>query len=521
MGRISRYAKIACLALLGVFLFFHCFLFAARFLYQSGVNRMHDEQWDKAIATFDRAEAVLPFFIPEVYTLQDRFRIYSKKGEALNEKALASLKEKGTTIWALTTYRRSKQVLAKAVNINPDVYDAAYWQARTENSLELLYPKLFPGKENPYNADPFYKNAIRLWPNGITVHYSYARYLAEVDKPQALSETVRKMMEIFPAAYHYLKRESFFSRDLMLEMEKGLDAALATGTTPREALQALADIYSEKGEGKKAAEAYEKSLSLRRFANTADTYTRMGQLLLKDGQADESTHWFFKALKTADEFEKTLNAVFHIHKRENQLEAFIKLAMDYENHTPADTLLEIAIAEAWLALDNPGMAKIRLVRLNGKKENARACYLLAKIAQEEKDLDQMEVLAQRATVLDKRNAVYEYLFSQALYLQRKYSPAEKAATQAIEKLDKANPWYFSHRAWTRWQLKQYGKAIADWQRAFDSKPDYANYLFWIAMAYEKEGMATESHRYLKQALRLDPENTQFIKLTEQLEKTGK
>ena len=517
MGKISRYAKIACLALLGVFLFFHCFLFAARFLYQSGVNRMHDEQWDKAIATFDRAEAVLPFFIPKVYTLQDRFRIYCKKGEALNEKALASLKEKGVTIWALTTYRQSRQVLEKAVAINPDVYVPAYWQARTENSLELLYPKLFPGKENPYNADPFYQNAIRLWPNGITVHYSYARYLAAVGSQEKLAQTVTRMTEIYPASYNYLKQEPFFTYDLMLNMEKGLDKALADDTNPREALQALADIYSEKGDSEEAVKAYEKSLTIRSFANNTRTFIRMGELLLKDGQPDQSAQWFFKALKTAEDFEKTLTSVFHIHRREAQLEAFIKLAMDYEKHSTVESALDIAIAKAWMDLDNTGMAKVRLVKLNEQKENAEACYLLAKIAETEKDLDQMELFSQRATVLDKENADYEHLFSKTLYYQKKYDSAEKAATQAIEKLDKPNSWYFSHRAWCWWHLKKYGKAIADWKRAFDIKPDYANYLFWIARAFEKEGMIKDSRLYIEKALAMDPEKPEYIKFKETIE----
>lgn len=516
-SRLNKPVKILCLALLAVFLFFHCFLFWSRFQYQAGVNRMHDKEWDQALICFEKAEKSLPFFIPGFYTLQDRFRIFSKKGEALNEKALAMLKENGPTIWALTTYREARETLQKAVTINPDVYVPAYWLARTENSLELLYPRLFPRKDNPYNADSYYQNAIRLWPNGITVHYSYARYLAAVQDTEALAPTIRRMMEIFPNAYHHLKKEPFFSHDLMLEMEKGLEAAQKAGTNPRETLQALADIYSQKGEDEKAVQAFEKSLTIRRFANTSHTFARMGVLLLRADQPDEARTFFIQALKTSEDFEKTLSHIRYLHKKETQVKAFITLILDYEKSHPANPLLDLAIARAWMDMDSYSFAKTRLLQLNEKKENAEALYLLALIAEKEADWDSMELSAQRATVLNKENPQYFYLFSKALHRQKKYTSAEAAATRAIELSDKANPWFFSHRAWTRWHLKQYEKAISDWSRAFDIKPDYANYPFWMAMAYEKENMTAQSRVLLQKALALDPDNDNYLKFAERLE----
>lgn len=516
-NNILRAAKIICLGFLSVFTVIHGFLFWSRFQYQSGVNHMHDGEWDLALASFDAAESSLPVLVPAAYIAQDRFRIYTQKGIALNEKALKRLKNEGQSIWVLLLYRKSKENLELAAAINPDVYAPAYWLARTVNSLELLYSGTFPGKENPYSADPYYENAVRLWPNGITVHYSYARYLALIGDKKKLGQVVQYMTYILPEAYQYLKEEPFFDEELMAEMEKGLIKAKQKGTTPRYTLQALADIYSTKGERGRAVETFLKSMTYRRFANNSNTYIKMGTLLLRNHEASESLVWFTKAVKESKHFENTLTHIYRLHKRENQPEAFIKFAVHLEKNYVKSHAIDLNIAKAWMDMEKNALAKSRLLQVNAVKKNARVYYLLARIAEREKDWDQMELSAQKAATLGQENSEYYHLFSKALFRQKKYIQSEKAATKAIEFGTEGDAWLFDTRARSRWHQQGYAGAISDWKRAFDVASGNGYFPYWISRAYEREGMFNESLRYVKKAIALDDKNSEYKELKKQIE----
>ncbi len=512
-----KIVKLFFLGLLVLLVVVNIFLFRSRFVYQQGINHMNNKVWDKALASFKRAEERIPDLIGRFYAPWDLFNIHTQKGIALNEKALEMWKDKGLTIWVLTKYRQSKKELRKALVIDPDVYIPAYWLARTENALEVLYPKLFPKKQTPYDAEPFYQEAIRLRPNGITVHYAYARYLDYKNETQKLTRIVRYMTEIYPKSYHHLKKEGFFSGSLMDEMEKGLISALDKGTNPRHALQALADLYSVKKDHENASDTYLKSLKLRPFSNTGANYIRMGQLLLRSENPDKSISWFTKALTTQDNFEKTLKWIYYIHIKEGQLDQFIRFAVRFEKDIDhPSSILDLQIAEAWMQKKDDALATTRLLRLNTREPNAQAYYLLAKIAQKDKNWDQVEISAQKATTLNRENAAYYHLFSRALAQQKKYASAEEVATKALQYVLKENPGYFNQRAWTRWHQKKYAQAITDWKRAFAIMPDRSDFPYYIAMAYEREGLFKEGLGFIKKAIALSPENQKYKALEKRL-----
>jgi hypothetical protein len=69
------------------------------------------------------------------------------------------------------------------------------------------------------------------------------------------------------------------------------------------------------------------------------------------------------------------------------------------------------------------LAKAKLYKMNELKEDAEISYLLAIIAEKEKDLDAMELNSQKATALMPSNCHYQYLFSKSLSLQGKHTQA--------------------------------------------------------------------------------------------------
>jgi len=478
---------------------------------------MNEKEYDNAITSFTHAENLIPQFFGKTIFFQDHMRIHTKKGMTFHEKGLALWKVKGISDTVFDLYKKAGTSFAKAVEIDPADYITTYWQAKTQNALESLSGFLTPSKPNPYNAQPLYEKAITLRPNGINVHYSYIRYLFNKGEKKRIPQLAQYMTRIYPQSYHHLKKEPFFNDSLLANMEKGLISALSQDISPRYALQALSDIQVKKQDYKKAISHYSKSLEIRPFANTWRNYLHMGQLYLKTQTPEKSFPWFTKALKTSDNFDNTLTRIFHIHTKEKVLNEFIRFSLHVEENLGHTQSLDINAAKAWIKLEKPQLARARLIKLNTKEPNAQAHYLLSKIAEKEKDWDQMEIAAQKATTLDRENASYYYLFSRALHFQKKYIHAEEQATKAIKYSKKGNPWFFNHRAWTRWHRKNYIEAATDWKKAFAIKPDRSEFPYWVARAYAQEGLFNEALTFVQKAIAIGPDNKKYKDLKKRLE----
>ncbi|MBU3950635.1 MAG: hypothetical protein KKF12_08205 [Proteobacteria bacterium] len=475
---------------------------------------MNKNAYALAEASFAKAEKAIP--LGRYFAPQDLFRIYTQTGMALHEQGLALWKEKNVSPATLAFYEKAKASLTNATRIDDRDYLSAYWLARTENALEVLSPSIFPSAPQTYNAQPLYEKATRLRPSGITVHHSYIRYLYAKGDTQKLSKLAQYMTQIYPSSYYDLKKEPFFNDTLLASMEKGLLAAIDANTDPRLALQALSDIQVTKQNPAKAVALYLQSLDIRPFSNTSASYLHMGRLYLKTLEFDKSIIWFAKGLETADNFDNTLGQIFSIHNQEKALAEFLKFCRHVEENLAHPPSLDILVAKAWMEMENPGLARSRLLLLNAKNPKAQAYYLLARIAEQEKDWDQVEVSAQKATTLDRENAAYYHLFARALLHQKKYAHAEEMAAKALKYAPKENPWYFNHRAWTRWHQKKYPQALTDWKRAFSIKSDYAEFPYCIALAYEREGFFKEGLSFVQQALALTPDNPKYKELKKRL-----
>ena len=522
-NRISEFLKILSIGFLSIFIIINSVLLISRYQYQKGINHLSAKSYDNAIATFTRAQNLIPQILGKTLFLQDLVRIHTNKGKALHEKGLALWKEKGISPTVFTIYKKAGTNFNKAVEIDSNDYITTYWLAKTQNALESLSGYLKPGKPNPYNARPLYEKAIALRPSGISVHYSYIRYLFNKGEKKRIPELAQYMTRIYPPSYYHLKKEPFFNDDLLKNMEQGLLIALDKNITPKLALQALSDIQVKKQNYKKAIYLYHKSMELEPLANTWKNYLYLGQLYLKTpaakkaGERGKSMPWFLKGLKTANNFDATLARIFRIHTQEKALEEFIRFAILAQENLGYTQSLDINVAKAWIKLEKPQLARARLIKLNAKKPNANAHYLLAKIAEKEKNWNRVELSAQKATTLDRENAGYYQLFSKALIYQRKYIHAEEIATKAITHAPANNPWVYNNRARIRWRLKKYKQACQDWKKAFAIKPDRSDFPFRIALALEQQGLFTQALTYAQKALTLAPNNKKYKTLKKRLQ----
>jgi len=464
----------------------------------------------QAAALFKKAENAMPGRISTWFARADLFRIYTNYGQTLYHIAIADWKQKGLTMATFDILSASRSYLAQAATIEPENYINTYWQTQTEQSLEKAFPWLHPSSpKNPYKADPLYMKAMSLRPAGSTVQYAHVKYLASKGFADRMRERAQTLMAIHPPSYWLLKKELIFKDTILACIEQGLNTALENNTLPQDALKALSDICLSKKNIEKAISYYIQALDLEPSAPSSGSYIHLGSLYLKAGQYEKSFDCFKKGLQTAENT-TAINHIYTRFKQENHLSEFLKfsLFLRESGRTPSksDVSIDMSVATCWMDMGCPELAKARLIRINADNPHAPALYQLAKMAAREKDWDQMETFAQRATLLDQDNLDYYALLAQALVNQKKYTHAEEVATKAITLAPGSNPWVFHTRANIRWHLKQYTRAASDWQKAFAIKPDHSDFPYRIALAQEQEGHFDKALIFAQKALALDPDN---------------
>lgn len=519
MGKIKSslipiFIKIILLVVLFFFLFVCISLFWPRFVYQEGITQFKLKNYQQAIPYFEKAEKAMPGVISDWFGQADFFRIYTNHGKSLYHLGINNWKENGISFKSFNFFARAKYLLEKADKIESGHYINNYWLTRTEQALEKSYAWLYPDKKNPYNAYTFYQKTLPLRPAGITVRYSYAKYLYFKKLHEQIPKLVEYMMEIHPPSYRPLKKEPFYNDNLIPYIENGLNSAIKKDILARDALGALSAIYRIKNDLEKAISYYHELLEYEPESNSSGNYIHLGSLYLKTMQFKESYKIFEKILLNAEN-QNIINTIYKRFKHEKLFLQFLNFYSLIQNKNMSNQTIEMAVARCWLDMGYPQFAKARLIQINAAKPHAPAYYLLARIAQKEKNWSQMERAIQKATRLDQDNAEYHYLFSQALNYQNKYIHAQEAADRAVFYAPK-NPWYLNHRAWLKWRQGKYLPAAKDWEKAFILKPGRSDFPYRIALVYEHQGLFKKARTYIKKALDLAPDNKKYKNLQKRL-----
>ncbi|CCK79018.1 tetratricopeptide repeat protein [Desulfobacula toluolica] len=508
--------KLLLICVLSTLLIICCSLLWPRFLYQEGINQFKLKNYTQAIDHFKRAEQAMPKSIENWFAQADLFRIYTNHGQALYQLAIKEWKEQGLSPAPFDILLKAKSYLDKADKIEPEHYINSYWLTRTYEGLEKAYAWLYPKKNNPYNADTFYQKALNLRPAGITVRYAYVRYLQYKGLKAKIPELVQYMMEIHPPSYRNLKKEDFYTDDLLPYIEQGLHQAIAKEILPRDALKALADIYATKNDFEKSISYYTDLLNHTPSSNSYYDHIHMGQLYLKNKQYEKGFDAFKKSLLLTENSNSTINRIYTVFKREKLFEKFLNFSVYLQENNLGNRNLDMLVARCWIDKGQPQLGKARLIQIIAAEPYAPAYYLLAQTAQKEKDWDQMEIASQKATRLDPDNPYYYYLLSQALNNQKKYAHAEEVATKTIQHSPKENSNFYNYRAWTRWSQKKYADAAEDWKKAFSINHKHSGFAYRIALAHEQEGLFKEGLAYIQKAIDLAPDKQNYKDLQKRL-----
>jgi tetratricopeptide (TPR) repeat protein len=492
-------------------------LLLSRYEYQGGI-RAHDMgQYDQAAGHLFTAEKILPKGLAGILAQRDLFRIHTALGKTLYQQAMTIIKQ--TTVGkarrqnlesAYRLFKRGHEFLKDAVDHDPLSYRTVFWYAKITDKMAALHPYFKTDPINSvYDALPLFQQAAALRPAGITVRYEMARYFHRKQMTDELKRMVETIGAIYPMSHRYLKKQPWFDADIRAYFRQGCLSALAEGTTPRETLSILSAMSLEDDEVDAAIDYYQRGMGYKTHTNTAATYRYLAGLYLKKGKMDQSFELFLRALGKSQNLEGEFNAIYRRFRSEKLFDEFLQFARYVEEKRPHSPVGEMILVRCFMDMGQLEVARARLERMNARKPTAHAWYLLATIAEKQKDWDTMELASQRATVLENSSSQYHYFFSRALQRQKKYDRAEIAVTHAIETAKNKTAGLYNHRAWIRWALKNYPGAIEDWQQCLELRPDTSGYYFNIAKAYHQQSMDIEALNYAQRAWELAPDNKTY------------
>ncbi len=447
---------------------------------------------------------------------QDDFDIQQASGEVFSK--LARVRQPAKT--ALRLEKDAKNHYLKASRLNPLDAHVFYGLAKVEARLQQLNRLLKPGsKGDQYKPLPYFEESLSLRPNSMLYRYAMARYLHREGKTEELPRVIQTLTRVYPPSYYDLKKESFWSPAVREACEKGLMEAITNNTSIREAHRALSSLKAEERNWPAAINHLTQTLQNKAFENRPQDYIRLGRLYLKNGQVEEAQDIFLYALGRSRTKDRDLEWIYWIYGKEDEPEEFYEFCHEAKKQFIFSQRMLVFLARSMIDSGRFNQAGRTLRELNRQEPDAEAYYLLARIAEKEKDWDNMELSIQKSTVLDPNNSRYHQLFSRVLNRMNKLERAEKEAELALKYSAKPDSWLFDHRAWIRWKQGDYLGAARDWKRAIrlnPDKPDKASFHARAAEAYMKEGHLPFALKHYKMALELDPENAGYRQKYEEI-----
>ena len=405
----------------------------------------------------------------------------------------------------------------KAYRHNPHDVEIVYGLASSLALLEHLHRHLHPqAATTAYNPLPYFRKAVELRPYGITYCQGLLSYLADRGKNTDAAAVIEKLTHMAPQTYSRLRRKPFWNDEFTTAAARGLQLAAGEGIRPRDALTALADYAASQNDWDRAIAHYHQALTFRAFSNRPGDFIRLGRFYAANRQHEEARNLFLNGLKLSQQKNHDLNSVYHYYRKLAQPEEFERFYLQLQRNLTPTAEMAIPFARCLMDQRRFNQAQRVLTEMVQREALPEGYYWLARIAQKQEDWDEMELAAQRAAFLAPRESRYHQLFSVALSRKRKYDRAEQAAESALRFSPKQNPWLFNHRAWVRWNRKNYHGAIQDWRQVLKQKPQHAATYFQIAESYRRLGMKSLARKHYLTARKLDPQDKRIPQRLETL-----
>ena len=316
----------------------------------------------------------------------------------------------------LTYLTKAEYYLALGDTLN---YDRQTYQALVstdldvESKLQILvnYTKtLLSAKDTTHRTDHLFDVLIEQHPLEPQIRVLYSEYLMVIDNNESAAEQI--------------------------------DYALNLDPTNKELWTRLMAYYLYAGNYKKAIEVGDKAIRLN--PDNVELYSYLGSSCYSVKQYDKAIEVYDKALAILDSTQ--------VDDRSNLLsgKADVKFAM-------GDTIAAFALYDQSLDLnpDNPGTL------------NNYAYFL----ALSNRDLDKAERMSAKTIVADAANPTYLDTYAWVFYMRKEYTMAQLYIEMAINNEEQPTSELFEHYGYILLANGDKQKALEQWRKAIELKPD--------------------------------------------------
>ena len=392
--RLVLAVRIFILAVFLVFAYFLVIRLVSEIFYLKALQHFHEGYYLQAAEDLEKAISLKPGY---VLALREVGRAYGKLAD------LYPLDK------AFIMAEKSKTALLKAYSFNPLDPQAAFYLALAEARLQSLYARRYPDRsKNPYNAHPYFHQAIRLRPNSISYHYTLARYLFREHKREELLKTVNILTGIYPSIYNRLEKEAFWTSDVRDAAKKGLLQAVKNGNEPGTAHAVLARVAEREKDWAGAIHHLKESMALGINPDRRkDYYSRLGRLFLENGQIHEAKEAFIEDLHSSDAPVKDLKGFFGIFEKSGFSEELPAFYEEVQAHFILSDQMRIVLAESLYLSGNFDSAAEVLEKINAKTPSAASSYWLARIAEKKRNMKEAGRFYEKAVSLQPTNKRYQ------------------------------------------------------------------------------------------------------------------
>ncbi len=494
---IFRVVILVCVFILIVSLFR---VTVARYYWQLAEENLSKNNVSEAVNNISGTVA----WLPRIFFVNDLIRLNILKGDISFKQAEVS-PDIGSFLEKLL---EAEQYYRRAAGLDPLNIDAFTGLARSVSSIERVFPFV---RKVPYTkkALPLFQYLLNLMPANIYTRTLFIQYCHKNKLSSELVHTLGDTLSIYPPLYFQLKNQVFYSPAMHKIVRESLLRAAHGRIYPAAAYKGLSDLSSVEGDYKAALKYYQQVMPYWNSTDLSGYYLSLGRLYCKAGMFPEAENDFLLALNGKSE-DKLLSKIWYIYRNESRWNEFMAFIQKVKDRCRPSDIVEILSARCLIKMNRYELATSHLLRVSSPRYKAESLYLQARIAELRKNWDEMELKIQRATVLNPENTTYHLTFSRSLQRQKKWLQAEKEATQAIYSSSRMNPWLYNHRAWIRWNMKNYSGALSDWEQSTEISPQTADFYYNLAMAYEKGNNLYEAVKKIEKALRIKPGNKKYL-----------
>ncbi len=461
-----------------------------------GARFLEAETFDSAADHLNRAAGYLP---------QDS-EIHRMLGDLSLERSIGAMEMEQIFDHAVA----SADHFSKALALNPMDAESAFGLARVRERMEILAGYGYSCVPCPdADAGHFYRTALKLRPNGIRFAYGLARYLHAKGLERELRETVRRLARTYPPVVRHFRSEPFWSPEIREACREGLRAAVAEGISLRHAHEQLSELFAQEEGWDEAISHYEAAMEIDVRQNTSRTLFRLGMLNLKAGGETRAVGLLLDAVAASHDPEAEMKRVFDLFAQQKRADPAEEFHSILKERFPLYRE-RVEILWARFLMDQKRLDEARgVLEAVAQGAGAEAYFLLARIAQEEKDWDRAELAIQKATVLEPRNVQYHLMFSRVLQRLGKLDRAQHQADAVIRLSPEPTPGTYNHRANIRWRRGDPAGAAEDWKQASHLAPNQPVFHAKLGRAQEKLGNRDLAVSHYKAALALEPDNDRY------------